>query len=370
MRHLWLLAALAMTGTASPAVVFAQTPGTMTAFDPDTKVTVGGQDIEPSQQYVYLGAAACEADVPITITLPTQTTGASPVMELWVGEANDDCTLGANRDTGDDEIATCREIDIGADGNNPGNTPKVSTTARKLFGKDNTETCADEGDRWAYVLLLQSGSDPMGNDNITDNTKYRKVGFRVDVTAPAAPTKVSTENGESVVEISWDLPDDLDTENEDGAKVRVYWDPMSITPASDMTCTSTLLMAGQDPPAANAGSQQSISRATSWSTSPSTLANLGLNQKIAVAVAAVDETGNVSKLSEVKCVAKVDTVGFCEENSGTAEAGDCGDDFDTCSASPWRGAGSLWSVLALGAGALLLSRRRRSTRDAATGRNV
>jgi hypothetical protein len=357
MRHLWLMVAAVALAEAFAGAARAQ--NVMTAFDPDTKVTVGDQEIEPSQQYVYLGSTECEGDLPIVITLPTQTAGAPKVMEVWVGESGDDCNLGAGRDKGDNDTAECREIDIGADGNNPGNTPKVSTTAMKLFGDGDKDTCGDEGDRWVYVLLMESGSDEMNNDDITDKTKYKKVGFRVDVTAPGAPTKVGTEDGESVVEISWDLPDDLETENEDGSKVRVYWDPMAITPAKDETCTSTLLKAGQEPPAPDAGAQKEISRATSWSTSPSTLSNLGLNQKIAVAVAAVDETGNVSKLSEIKCVAKVDTVGFCEENSGSTKPGDCGKDFDTCSASPWRNAGSLWSVLGLGVGALWLARRRR-----------
>jgi len=206
------------------------------------------------------------------------------------------------------------------------------------FGKNPAEASAEDcesttsgkTDRTLYFLLVD------GSDDVETSGSWAGYAMKFDMVAPDAPTGVSAGIGESSLVMSWSQPDDSD----DLGGYRFYCDPppggpdgeggatgsagasgtsgTSGTPTDG--CSSSSLVPGEAPPEGYDCGDTSDTATNGEAT------DLENGQTYAVAVASVDDYGNVGVLSEVACGTPEPVTGFFEayrEAGGQAGGGFC-----------------------------------------------
>lgn len=306
-----------------------------------------------------LNKAECLRNDTFTFTVTATTTGSLSdyQLEVWAGSGcadkgaritNPQCRLVFN-----DEPST--------------NSNTIVVEAQEIvsdeFGKSPAEASAEDcesttsgkTDRTLYFLLVD------GSDDVETSGTWAEYALKFDMTAPDAPTGVSAGIGESSLVMSWSQPEDSD----DLGGYRFYCDPPpdgAVTGEGGATgsaggsgtptdgCSSSTLVPGEAPPEGYDCGDTSDTATNGEAT------GLENGQTYAVAVASVDEYGNVGVLSEVACGTPEPVTGFFE--AYRAAGGQAGGGFCAVHAGKSRLSAGLVALALLG----LVLRRARERR--------
>jgi hypothetical protein len=347
------LLALVLAIASAPSFALAQG----VAIENGLTMSIGPNKQTSSDLWIYLNARDCAEDPEIKFKITNVLPEVARNLEIWHGPENTARTVPANG------ISECTRIPSSDYKFDQSLSPGITISVRKLLSGSDAASVdeadggvADEGNgacsvtgrRWLYILSPTTPSTPNNPEEVTDNSSFR-VKLEIDLNVPAAPTSLSTDNGESQVVVKWSGPSDVEADM--FKRYHVYYDPMPFP--ADEECASTALVAGQKAP--DSDNYESLNVET-LSTSPGTLGLEDNDTQVAVAVTAFDAARNESVLSEVVCVAKVETTGFydaCKADS------DC--KLDKCSAAPWgKAAGALSVVVMIACSAAFVRRRRRN----------
>jgi hypothetical protein len=348
-----------------------------------------------NEPLLYVTRADCVNNVEYEFTV-RYTTNVK-VAELWVGVGSQDCSSAAARQrasTGASE-AVCKLVAVRKDSSNP---ITIKTTARRLFGTDDSDVDTDAGtstdagilgnddagddagvaedggaDAGEVEVDTSTGLEPSGCDEVkgqtyraffipldqaTDtaaNMAYPPVTFGYSTLTttftlftdlPDAPTNLSPKDGESLIgvkfsAISGALP---------RTKYRAYFDWG--TGAEE--CGSGALAAETVSPA----TEDTIASVTSSSTTINLkdldAKDIPIDSLVAVSVVTVDPAGNESLLSAPICVRREETIGFGDRCKMDP---DC--KLDSCALRPGARTGGALGGASLLALALALFMRRR-----------
>ncbi|MBW2463466.1 MAG: hypothetical protein JRH11_17580 [Deltaproteobacteria bacterium] len=137
-------------------------------------------------------------------------------------------------------------------------------------------------------------------------TLFASLQVTYDKTPPSAPTDLSDTSGDSMASISWTQSPETDVQRYD-----VYGDPASVSGSCDDAKAATSLVAGGEVATA---SYRFLGQSTG-STVVIDPGELGLDfgQFGAIVVVATDQGLNQSPASNVACVARIETEGFCDD---------------------------------------------------------
>jgi MYXO-CTERM domain-containing protein len=237
------------------------------------------------------------------------------------------------------------------------NKPKITFSAKDLDCQDTSGPT-----RKIYFLgLADEGDEKKGSsDAFIDD-------FKIDTVVPRAPSGVEGGSGEHSIEVSWSFG------GTDVEEFRVYYEVVNNCPEDSALCafstddcgsgsssgagelddagTSEEEDEGQD----TSGSEIDYETASASSRSLKLEDKVEVGETAAVAVAAFDEAGNGSLLSNVDCITGISTVGFCEMNEkqgGSCESG-------CAAAGPGAGGGRGAAAVGLAVLALAVMARRR-----------
>jgi hypothetical protein len=276
-------------------------------------------------------------------------------LEVWAGNGcadkaqritNPQCRLvfndAANSDTGTAVTVYAQEVVADGDGKEP-----AEATA-----EDCESTISGITDVVLYFLLVD------GNNDVPEGGSWAEYPIKFDMSAPDAPTNVRAGIGESSLVVSWTEPEDAD----DLRSYRFFCEPLgglvgeggatgsagaSGTPTEG--CGSSVLVPGSEAPE---GYDCGDTASTSTNGEATGLDN---GQTYAVAVASVDDYGNVGVLSEIACGTPEPVTGFFEayRNAG----GEAGGGYCALHAGKSRLSATLVALSLLG----LVLRRRRAT---------
>ncbi|MFT3928514.1 MAG: hypothetical protein QM778_38650 [Myxococcales bacterium] len=324
------------------AMVGASPPAGATPSFPLSQVSVSiDSDEKERSEALYVNKEQCEVaedgqgvTIEITVTsLSTQLNAGAGVLELWVGQYSQDCSLGSNRQTLNvslDHKTVCYQVAdpiyaIDA------TKQKFKLNARSLFSSDPSDPdvgCDLQSGQSLWILPLANATPTSGapGDAIAPALEIR---FVVDVTALGAPTDVSGGSGETQAVVDWDAPSGADTLT----TYEIYYDLTGISESADATCSSELLVPGAEAGTPSEGSLERVSlgNATRKTINPGDL-GLAIGEKVPLALVALDAAGNRSVLSEVVCLRMVDTQGFWDACDADAS---CRGGLAACSAAPW-----------------------------------
>ena len=311
-----------------------------------------------------INKAECVRDDTFTFSVTATATSSlsSYQLEVWSGSSCEDkgariTNPQCRRVFNDEPSSTSNTVivharDIVSD--SWGKTPAETTVEDCDSGTSGTT------DRTLYFLLVD------GSDEVEAGS-WATYPLKFDMNAPEAPTNIKAGIGESSLVVSWSEPDDAD--DLDG--YRFYCDPPNeggglvgeggatgsggapATPGDG--CSSSVLTPGEAPPE---GHECGSTSETSTNGEATGLVN---GQTYAVAVASVDNYGNVGVLSSIACGTPEPVTGFFEayrDAGGQAGGGYC-----AMNAGKSRLSAALVGLALLG----LVFRRRRQTPRAPRG---
>ena len=288
------------------------------------------------------------------VTLSTQVTLGDGSFEVWVGSA---CTELMSRT--DHQCFLVKELEIT-------DTQDVTLRVQDLLQTPSATAAADAGtdavcdgsdnqsggiDLHVFFMLLNGG------DGMLIGTPADMV-FNYDITPPPPPTGVTAGPGEEAVEVTFTAPEST----QDLAGYRFFCSDVGASPepgaggagepaaAPAGDCTSSVLVAGEDPPTE---AVYACGSANSAQADHGTATGRSNGERSVVAVASLDEFGNLGKLSALVCSTPKEITGYFEAYraaGGQGGGGFCG------FAPPRRGALAAGLVLLLG-GLALLRRR-------------
>lgn len=312
---------LALTAVLMAQSVSAQTAGTgaagTTGSAPATQIGNIGIELLKSGTDDYPQAARTNWAVPIGRKTCTSTTnktitvgirglvsgGTFPYLEAWLGTANN-CEQG-DRGTRASGTAVCSKLNI----------PNVSE--RQVANRVNYQvtvelgpTCDAEGTRPIYFLQL-----PSEGSNATA-TSYGVLNLKVDTTVPPTPTNVNGSSGQTVIPLTWTantydtlnywvLADATDDEVDAGTGENVL-------DGINMDCPSANLRAGKDfdVTAIPKGIIYAHEEGPGKHSHDFNGQQFGTKKAVAAVVMAEDQAGNLSPMSDVKCLYVKETTGF------------------------------------------------------------
>lgn len=300
--------------TTLPHAAHAQAAGSILVF----LTSIGSEDVSTLGE-VSVGLEACESDAEIKFELD-QVPAAKSQIDVYRGS---DCT---KTDRDDPDVGTCKFI-TSAPIEDKTLDLQVPIRASDLASAVGLEGC--KGGTSTPTLWFLAVNDSQSNEEVgTDYGSFPSgsvTEFEIDADPPAPPGNVTGGSGENQIPVEWDS-DETDLE-----EFIVFVDsnpgPAGATGAdggtSDGDCSSSVLSPG----AAASGVPASVHRRTLTERSATGI-DLSADDidgdAAAVAVVAVDNAGNESKLSELACVEVVPTVGFWDryqEQGGDADTG-------------------------------------------------
>ncbi len=302
-------------------------------------MTVEGVDFADAET-PFVNKANCvdPSTTDIELNVPTFT-GTTAYIYLTIGAT--DCKVATNRDESTDP---CKLVftDISLDSPVTFHLSDLTASGIDL----NCTSSASTGT--TYTLWILSGT-PVNNQDFTGENG--NVDFKVDVSAPTAPTDLPVSRSGESFNLSWN-------DGNSGEVVdsfRVYKQTGTVDQTS-CTCTGMCLQAGM---AATSATPVASPGSTSVTISASTL-GLALGDKTQLLVSGVDLAGNEGVLSAPVCVQHVMSAGFCDVQK--ANGFDCP---NGCSASEMRGHTTKWiwfPLASLIAAAVWVNLRRKNFR--------
>jgi hypothetical protein len=300
-----------------------------------------------SQLPNWVSRADCLARDVLTFSPVTLHDYAGYDLEVWAGNRSVDCANADNRDDG----GACFEV-FSAKADSPSVTVRVDAldlVARGAATPDYPDVCNGVPSKKRTPLsltfvLVDSDGAIGGKPAIFDDIGY-------DVSPPAPPTALSASESETRIYLDWKEPDDLDLNS-----YRFYCDPPpgSVLPdgglkalgaasslsraesvdasggsvdggSTQKSCAgSDVLAAGVDP--TSAGLEKYVCGSIIAGEHSGTVNHLVNGVEYAVAVASVDEVGNVSVLSRPVCEKPIPLTDFFElyrQAGGKAGGGLC-----------------------------------------------
>jgi len=262
-------------------------------------------------------------------------------LDFWRGDQGVACNDTANRDPSIGMTTLCEEV-FAIQG--PQQQDEIVARADGVLGDQDSGTrayfdCSEDDDGVYEFFGLAANNE----GSVAPVTDFGSFILQLDQTPREAPSNVRGGAGESQVTVNWD-----DLGGTDVFGYNVYVDE-TVTDCADSSFTPGMAVPDDLVRRANTDFN-STSAALN-------LTNLGLelDQSTAVAVTSVDFARNESTFSEIACVTRIATAGFCdlhEEMGGECE--DC-----AVGGSPAGRAGLGAALLLAGAG---LARRRRPPR--------
>jgi hypothetical protein len=293
-------------------------------------ITIGGEDVNTIAE-INLGIADCDDDAALVFELDG-TSADKESIDIYVGE-NCDRTDRINEDVNRCKYITTKET------NEQTRDLRIEVMAKALVAasqdRDVDEEVCGSGVESMPTIWFLAVDNPMSAEDVgTGFGTYEALG--IDMRAPDAPTEVVGGSGENEIPIEWETDetdierfivfiDNDPIEGGGGAGSGGSTDGGTTDGGSANTgdCSSSVLQAGANPDDVPSGirrKQVNEPTATGFELTPDDVDGM----MAAVAVAAVDEAGNQSALSNVGCVKVVPTEGFWDRyqaNGGTAEGG-------------------------------------------------
>jgi MYXO-CTERM domain-containing protein len=324
---------------------------------------IENRDVEPTG-VVYINKAECSRNFTFSVTLQSSAAGSMtsliPVVEAWVAQDNStDCSTPASRMSSGGAtpmLSPCWKAWTSSQTININRAFTATIDGDTLFDTDRNSECDELSPgtyRVHFVALPSPTVEATTPAAPVANVTAMNATFTLYSRLPGTPPGLKGRTGESQLGASWG---DVDT-----GPMTTYWLYGDVSGEGGgegadggVSCGSGLLTEGMAPPPAEGAIIRS--KSTSASGSISDLANVEIGDYVAMGVTAVDIAGNESLLSNVVCVQRVETEGFweaCRTNNT------CKDDFETCSATPWRTTRGAMAGLGLAALAGVLVRRRR-----------
>jgi|GEM_PF-5040223 len=288
-----------------------------------TLVKAGGQEFSDQKRFgTPLGLPACsEGTIEVTISgLPNSP--QYPYLEVWYGTGQGQCN-DSMRSTRVNSAQNCTRLTTDRDGQQINSftvlNAKVDIPPVCDLNAEKT-TGTKQGPQTLWFLLLRS------QGSAEAAMFYRAFTINIDTDAPDAPTKVSAGSGQTEIDVSWELPTTSITNfwvAADFSEGALVDDSDAGTASSE--CPSNYLRKDKrfDP---NAKPPGLLIRATnSIATELTFSANDFQGAKIVpVAVAAQDLAGNISVMSEVKCIKVTNTTGFWDRYKSADGSSDGG----------------------------------------------
>lgn len=329
MNHLAIaIVALLAAWSLDPSAAAAQMTLTYESPDPNRLPSVG---------YVAppLGPAECALTDPVAFRLDgLDNTGT--FIDIWSGPGGTDCSTVEARNPLD---GTCTSVTVTADTMLSGNPAQVDLN---IPMSELIDCGGSSGGSTIWFLLANT----LESTEVV--TLSASLAVTYDQTPPGPPTGISDTSGDSMATITWTQAADTDIQRYD-----VWGDRGSLGASCEASKATTSLVEGAD--FVDAGYVY-----LGQSTGSSAVVNpgeLGLadDQYATFVVISVDQALNASVVSEVSCISRVPTSGFC----------DASPDCENCSAAGRVGlrASGPWSISALSllfALGLGLARRRRT----------
>ncbi len=320
-------------------------------------LTIGGEEVNTLAE-IKLGIEDCSSNAELVFELDGAPAEKESI-DIYTGE-------NCNRtDRINDDVNRCIYLTTQAT-NEQTRDLRIAVMARDLIGEDVSGDGTDGGcgagtDSMPTIWFL-AVDNPMSAEDVGNNYgTYEALG--IDLRAPDAPSSVVGGSGENEIPIDWDTEDtDIESfivfidndpiENGGGAGSGGETDGGT---GNTGDCGSSVLGGDADPddlPSGIRRKEVNEPTATGVELSPNDIDGM----MAAVAVVAVDEAGNRSRLSNTACVKVVPTEGFWdryEANGGKAQGG-C-----PCSA---LGPAQLQTAWPVGLALLLLRRSARRRR--------
>ena len=275
-----------------------------------TIVKAGGQDFSDQKRFgTPLGLPACiEGSIEVTISgLPNSP--QYPYLEVWYGTGMGQCNQ-ADRATRVNAAQNCTKLTTDRNGQQINSftvlNAKVDIKPVCDLNAEKT-TGSKQGPQTLWFLLLRS------QGSAEAAMFYRAFTINIDTDPPAAPTNVEAGSGQTQIDVSWELPTTSITnfwvaaDFSEGALM----DDSDAGASGTEECPSNYLRPEKrfDPNAQAPGllirATNSIATELTFSASDFQGAKL-----VPVAVAAQDLAGNVSVMSDVKCIKVTNTTGF------------------------------------------------------------
>jgi hypothetical protein len=335
--------ALLLLGTLALASALQSRARAQNAITDLLEVRVDGELLE-NQATVYIKANQCKPGIDFNFKVTGLLTTVKNY-EVWAS-AGSDCYTSANRAKNETLTTPCWFLgqELGVTDGTEFTIPAVDIF--RANAEDDSGVCVESsGNTYTvyFVPLNQptTSNESMPPDTITDISPRRKAIFTLQTSPLEPPLSVSGENGENSVTVKWKkAPGAIAT-----SEYRAFFDT-SVGP----DCADSKLVEGTKPPAVDNQTIFASGYDRALETSLGSLGGKGVEIGDFVAAAAMhkDMAGNVSPLSNVVCMQRVETTDFfdnCEDDD------ECKDGFDSCSVSPasrTRGLVGLGFLLALG----------------------
>jgi MYXO-CTERM domain-containing protein len=307
-----------------------------------------------------VSVAECSGSTPIQFQLTNvPTSGVQTIDVWWSATGSTRCNMGSSRMMSSGTTPPCTFISEASTSTSNMATVTVEVLPSVLFGGSSACSQTTVVDRNIHFLAVTTTGDAT-NDIAAAN--YAFVNVVMDPVPPDAPSLSGMPQGDQQISVGFDEPD------EPLYEARLYADPDGCSDTG--TVTSTALVAGMTPDegyyvASNMGATPTSVVVTG------TQLGLAYDAYAAVGVVFVDRARNVSGLSNIVCVRRVEVTSFWERycaERGLATAGDggtgCSARYASCAVTaPGSSSRAAVAVLApLGLALLTLVRRRRGSR--------
>lgn len=325
LRPVWALALLGVVygASTSHAQSTSTTPTALGTCQTATLVRIGDQDVDNMQDPRAVNLAECQANASIEVQLANAGGLTNQRMAVFVDytDNSSQCSNGSLRydgnDTTDEPCKTVHEdILLGSEQVRTLTIPILRACPGGENG--NREDIANTGrTRQRTLWLLQ-----LDNDMQTTASACYSVAVDFDTAPPTRPTGLNAPKGNTQFVLHWDQVND-----DPGQLYHVLMDPNAsavtdgVDAGTELPCTSEALHDGMAIDLKNLPEGVlRVGKDIKASVNPSfELNNPSFSgDHAAVGVVVVDEAGNVSALSKVSCLTRVESCGI--------------GDFDQCSA--------------------------------------
>lgn len=275
-----------------------------------TLVKAGGEEFSDQKRFgTPLGLKACKhGKIEVTVAgLPNSP--QYPYLEVWYGTGQGQCNQ-ADRATRVNAAQNCTRLGTNRDGEqiNSFTVLNVEVDIPPVCDLNAEQTTGTkQGPQTLWFLLLRS------QGSAEAAMFYKAFTIRIDTDPPDAPTNVEAGKGQTEIDVRWELPTTNITnfwvaaDYSEGALI----DEDADAGAEMGDCVSNYLKAGKsfDPDAKAPGL---LIRATNSIATEMTFDGRDFQgvKRVPVAVAAQDLAGNVSVMSEVRCLTVTPTTGF------------------------------------------------------------
>ncbi len=286
-----------LAGLVVPALASAQMTLAVTGVAGRTNTAMLDLDTQP------INADECAGNVDVTLRftgVPTDKT----LLDVWSVSGSTDCTDTAARTP---MTRTCDPVTLSVPSQLQIN---MRSTLEVTFGVAELVTCGTGDSSHRIYFLAADGTAT--TEAVTDSAYFV---LRVDQTPPAAPTEAMGLSGDTQVRVTWTGTDDGDRQ-----EYRVYGDATSTVGGADCDPSASVFTEGE--PVPDGATLLATTMGPSATVDPREL-GADIDTATAIVIVAVDRAGNESVASNVTCISRVPTTGFCDEY------GDC----KGCSAS-------------------------------------